>query len=87
MTSTIKINLLQFVLIEIEDAFSQGKIGSLIGIEGGHSIGSSLAMLRWMYGSALHDFNAFMPYSLVKKKQDLKLYHVVVSTQHIDWLT
>ena len=49
MASTIKIHLLQFVLIEIEDAFSQGKIGSLIGIEGGHSIGSSLAMLRMMY--------------------------------------
>ena len=49
MASTIKIHLLQFVLIEIKDAFSQGKIGSLIGIEGGHSIGSSLAMLRMMY--------------------------------------
>jgi membrane dipeptidase len=33
----------------IEDAFSQGKIGSLVGVEGGHSIGSSLAVLRMMY--------------------------------------
>ena len=33
----------------IEDAFSRGKIGSLIGVEGGHSIGSSLATLRMMY--------------------------------------
>jgi len=33
----------------IEDAFSQGKIGSLVGVEGGHSIGSSLSVLRMMY--------------------------------------
>lgn len=33
----------------IEAAFSKGKIGSLIGVEGGHSIGSSLAILRMMY--------------------------------------
>lgn len=37
------------VIIGIEDAFSRGKIGSLIGVEGGHSIGSSLATLRLMY--------------------------------------
>ncbi|XP_032799459.2 LOW QUALITY PROTEIN: dipeptidase 1 [Daphnia magna] len=34
---------------EIEDAFAQGKIGSMVGVEGGHSIGSSLAVLRMMY--------------------------------------
>ena len=33
----------------IEDAFAAGKIGSLIGVEGGHSIDSSLAVLRTMY--------------------------------------
>ncbi|XP_046653054.1 dipeptidase 1-like [Daphnia pulicaria] len=33
----------------IEDAFSRGRIGSLVGLEGGHSIGSSLAVLRMMY--------------------------------------
>jgi len=33
----------------IEDAFKAGKIGSLIGLEGGHSIGSSLGNLRMFY--------------------------------------
>jgi membrane dipeptidase len=37
------------IVAGIEDAFSQGKIGSLVGVEGGHSIGSSLAVLRMMY--------------------------------------
>ncbi|KAI5305099.1 hypothetical protein KEM56_005305, partial [Ascosphaera pollenicola] len=31
------------------DAFAQGRIGSFIGIEGGHQIGNSLATLRQMY--------------------------------------
>ena len=34
---------------DIETAFKQNRIASLIGMEGGHSIGSSLAVLRQMY--------------------------------------
>lgn len=34
---------------DIEAAFRQGRIASLIGMEGGHSIGSSLGVLRQMY--------------------------------------
>lgn len=33
----------------IENAMAQGKLASIIGMEGGHSIGSSLAVLRQMY--------------------------------------
>ncbi len=34
---------------EVEEAMAAGRIASLIGMEGGHSIGSSLAILRQMY--------------------------------------
>ena len=34
---------------DIERIFAEGKIASLIGMEGGHSIGNSLAVLRQMY--------------------------------------
>ncbi|KWV93717.1 dipeptidase [Erythrobacter sp. AP23] len=34
---------------EVEEAMGAGRIASLLGMEGGHSIGSSLAVLRQMY--------------------------------------
>ncbi|MBO6767503.1 MAG: dipeptidase [Erythrobacter sp.] len=34
---------------EVEEAMAAGRIASLLGMEGGHSIGSSLAVLRQMY--------------------------------------
>lgn len=34
---------------EMEQAHSEGKIGVLIGIEGGHLLGSSVAVLRMLY--------------------------------------
>ena len=36
-------------VLEVVQAFTEGKIGSLIGVEGGHSIGNSLAVLRLMF--------------------------------------
>ena len=42
---------------EVEPAVATGRIASLMGMEGGHSIDSSLAALRMMHalGRALHD--------------------------------
>ncbi|MCP5397033.1 MAG: membrane dipeptidase [Sphingomonadaceae bacterium] len=41
--------LLALTADDVERARKQGKIASLMGMEGGHSIGSSLAVLRQMY--------------------------------------
>jgi membrane dipeptidase len=44
-------NDLQFALTakDVEESIKRGRIASLLGIEGGHSIGSSLGVLRQMY--------------------------------------
>lgn len=44
-------NDLQFALTakDVEDSIKRGRIASLMGIEGGHSIGASLGVLRQMY--------------------------------------
>jgi len=34
----------------LKDAHSKGRIASLIGVEGGHTLGNSLAVLRMYYG-------------------------------------
>ena len=36
-------------IMALEAAMAEGKIASMLGMEGGHSIGSSLAVLRQMY--------------------------------------
>lgn len=43
---------LQFALTarDVEDSIKRGRIASLLGIEGGHSIGASLGVLRQMHG-------------------------------------
>ncbi len=46
---------------DIERISGQGKIASLIGVEGGHSIENSIAVLRQLYatGCAVHDAHPF----------------------------
>ena len=50
-----------YTAADVERSFKAGRIGSLIGMEGGHSIDNSLATLRMMYalGAPLHDAHAF----------------------------
>jgi membrane dipeptidase len=38
-----------FTISEIQRAFDDGKFASMMGLEGGHSINSSLATLRMFY--------------------------------------
>ena len=38
-----------FPYVGIEDAMAQGKIASLVGVESGHAIDSSLGVLRMLY--------------------------------------
>lgn len=38
-----------FVISGIEQAHKDGRLASLIGVEGGHAVGTSLAVLRMLY--------------------------------------
>ena len=38
---------------EIEESHSRGRIASLLGVEGGHSLGARLAVLRTFYQSGV----------------------------------
>ena len=41
--------ILYLFIPEVEQAFKEGKIASLIGVEGGHAIQNSLGVLRALY--------------------------------------
>ena len=45
-----KLIFLHFLHVGLIEAHREGKIASLIGVEGGHSLGNSLGVLRTFYG-------------------------------------
>ena len=55
---------------DVERIFHKGKIASLIGMEGGHSINNSLAVLRMTLPTwrALHDADAHQEYRLGRRR-------------------
>lgn len=42
-------NNFDFIWTGIENAHKEGRLASLIGVEGGHAVGASLAVLRMLY--------------------------------------
>lgn len=41
--------MLKCIISGIERAHKEGRLASLIGVEGGHAVGASLAVLRMLY--------------------------------------
>jgi membrane dipeptidase len=61
---------------EMEQAHNEGKIGVLLGIEGGHSLGSSVAVLRMFYSLgarfiSLTSFECSNPWISANSKEPL----------------
>ncbi len=69
---------------DVEQAFATGRVASMLGAEGGHSIGGSLAVLRSLHalGVGLNDFGRTVVREMQRLGMLVDLSHVAVTTMH-----